>query len=103
MLFFIFHAIYGVLCVLMGGANVYIFTVVFATISMDVKTHKNNTVYTNNRKTIYFIAYIRQCMWYYQFPFAVQTYAFLRSICRQLHFTINHTKTRTFKHNIIKY
>ena len=30
----------------------------------------------------------------------MQTHAFLRSICRHLHFVRNHTKTHTFKHNI---
>ena len=45
-------------------------------------------------------AYCRQFTLYYQFPFAVQTYAFLRSICRHSHFVRNHTKTVTFKYNI---
>ena len=32
----------------MGGANVCVFTVVSATISMDVKTHTNTTAYAGN-------------------------------------------------------
>jgi len=45
-------------------------------------------------------AYCRQFTLYYQFPFAVQTYAFLRSIWRHSHFVRNHTKTVTSKYNI---
>ena len=87
----------------MGGANVCIFIVVFATISMDVKTHKNSTVYADNRKLIMFFAYPRHFTLYYQFPVAVQMHAFLRSICRHLHFIQNHTKTHTFWYDITTY
>ena len=50
-----------------------------------------------------FFAYCRQFTLFYQFPFAVQTHAFLRGICRHLHFIRNHTKTRTFRHEMAKY
>ena len=33
----------------------------------------------------------------------MQTHAFLRSICRHLHFVRNHTKTHTFKHNVVQF
>ena len=87
----------------MGGANVCVFTWVGATIFIDVKTHKNNTVYADHRIFFIVFVYCKQFALYYQFPFAVQTHAFLRSICRHLHFVRNHTKTHTFRHNTAQF
>ena len=57
-------------------------------------SHYNNNV---------LFTYCGHCSWYYQCPLAVQTHAFLRSICRHLHFIRNHTKSYTFKHICVKY
>ena len=43
-----------------------------------------------------FLAYCRHSTLFYQFPFAVQTHAFLRSIYRRLHFVKKYTKTDTY-------
>ena len=40
----------------MGGANVCVFTWVVATIFIDVKTHKNTTVYADINNYVYYIA-----------------------------------------------
>ena len=50
-----------------------------------------------------FCSHIVHFTLYYRFPFAVQTHTFLRSICRHSHFTRNHTKTHTFRHNIAQF
>ena len=42
-------------------------------------------------------------MLFYEFPLAVQTHAFLRGICRHLHFIRNHTKTHTFREEMATY
>ena len=85
----------------MSGANIFIFTVVSATVSIAVKTRKNNTVDVHNRETIMFFACCKQFTWYYQFPFAVQTHSFL-STCRHFFFVRKHTQIHTFTNNIVE-